>query len=164
MSNSESHHDELGRAIGRIASGVYVVTVRQGEQRHGLLATWIAQSSFSPPMVTVAVNKDRPMLHNLEAEGSPFTINVLAKHNMDVFKAFARPHVEDEVRFSGLEFADDSADGITFAGVASSLVCKSQRTIDVGDHVLVIAEVVGGRMFAADAEPMVHLRNNGFKY
>lgn len=163
--SSESHRDELGRALGRIASGVYVVTAKHDGNRHGLLATWIAQSSFSPPLVTVAVNKERPMLKLIDTEGSLFTINILAKTNMDVFKAFARPHVEDEVRFSGLSLHSDTEHGVIFADVASALSCKTVRSVEAGDHVLVVAEVTSGCMFAAEeVEPMIHLRNNGFKY
>lgn len=164
MSNNESHHEDLGKALGRIASGVYIVTVRRGEHRQGLLATWIAQCSFSPPLVTLAVNKERPVLEHLEKPGSLFAVNILTKQNMDIFKAFARPHVEDEVRFSELAIADDTENGVVFNDVASALICRTHSTIDGGDHTLVVAEVTAGKTFAAETEPMVHLRNNGFKY
>lgn len=158
-----SHDSEFARALGRIASGVFVVTTQSQSKRFGLLSTWIGQASFSPPMVTVAVNRERPILSVL-LPGSEFTINVLAKGNQDIFKAFARPQVEDEDRFKGLHILDDAPGGAIFNDVVSAIQCSVRTTLDAGDHVIVIAAVTGGRTVDIDAEPMVHLRSSGLRY
>ena len=46
---------ELAAAVGRIPSGLFVVTVRNGDRETGLLASWVQQCSFEPFQVSVAV-------------------------------------------------------------------------------------------------------------
>src|SRR6202020_1081672 len=104
-SSQESTKEKVGRAIGRIASGVYIVTLRGSGERDGMLTTWLVQSAFDPPMLSMAVNKERHLLANLQ-KGHGFTVNVLAKKNMDIFKSFAKPHTEGMDRFAGLAVND----------------------------------------------------------
>lgn len=161
---SESAHDgDLARALGRLASGVFVVTAVHEGARIGMLSTWIGQASFAPPLITLAVGKDRPLLAALSANAT-FTVNVLAKRNSEIFKAFARPHNNEASRFDGLSLLDESIDGIIFKDVVSALICRVQSHLTPGDHVLVLAEVAAGRPVDMDADPMVHLRSSGLKY
>ena len=158
-----SKNEDLGLALGRVASGVYVLTLCREQKRQGMLSTWITQASFTPPMLTVAVKQDRPLAQSLEA-GSLFTVNVLAKQNLAIFKAFARAHVDDEARFADLPLLDDAAEGAVFEGVIAAMVCKVHGNAPVGDHLIFMAEVLSGRPVNLDAEPMVHLRSSGFRY
>lgn len=155
--------EELGKALGRIASGVYVVTVDSESGPHGMLATFVAQVAFEPPIVTIAVAAQRPILNELE--GSVVTVNILSKDNMDLFRAFARPAkgAHDD-RFDGLNLIENDGGAVAFANVVSILNCEVRQLVPAGDHVVAFAEVVSGRMVKGEAEPMVHFRKNGFQY
>lgn len=156
--------EELGKALGRLASGVYVVTWHNGESPRGLLATWVAQAAFEPPMVTVSINKQRE-LAALIAPDQNITINVLAKQNMDIFKAFAKPSTgAEQDRFAGLDVNDKSDFGPVFNNSVSYLNCRVDKVMEAGDHLVALCEVVEGRPLNADAEPMTHLRKSGFQY
>jgi flavin reductase (DIM6/NTAB) family NADH-FMN oxidoreductase RutF len=155
--------DNLGKALGRVASGVYIVTMTEGSQKQGLLATWIAQAGFEPPQVTVAVNKQRPMVESLE-KGAKFTINILSKKNMDVFKAFAGPAKDGVDRFEGLELKAEGPAGPVFAQSHAHLDCEVSHVVKLTDHVIVVGTVFNGEVLDAEAEPMIHLRKNGFQY
>jgi len=98
--------EQLSRAIGRIASGVYIVTLVLDGQRDGMLTTFLSQTSFEPPMLIFAVKKERPILKEL-ADGRNLAVNVLSKNNMDVFKNFAKPHTEGLDRFENLAVDKD---------------------------------------------------------
>ena len=155
--------EELGRALGRIASGVYVVTVDSDTGPLGMLATFVAQVAFEPPVLTVAVAAQRPILNELE--GKMITINVLSKTNMDIFKAFARP-AKDPIddRFAGLSTIENEHGSVAFADVVSVLNCEVKQLIPAGDHVVALCEAVSGRGINIESEPMIHLRKNGFSY
>lgn len=162
-SSDLDHDGDLALALGRVASGVFVVTAAHDGARIGMLSTWICQASFAPPIVTVAVAAARPLLAALQPQ-STFTINVLSKGNSDIFKAFARPHLDESERFDGLDILDETADGIIFNNVVSALICRVQSRVAPGDHVLFMAEVIAGRQVVMDGEPMVHLRKSGLRY
>lgn len=157
-----AQREDIGRALGRIANGVFVVTTEKDGERHGMLASWVSQAAFEPPAVTVAFNKSRPMLEGLR--GQAIAINVLSAKNNDIFKAFARPNkaVHDD-RFEGLELAPNDGPPV-FANAVAILNCTVTELMDAGDHVIALAQVRSARMINADAEPMVHLRKNGFQY
>lgn len=70
----------LDKALGRLTGGLYIVTASQGEgdaRRSGaMVASWVAQASFRPPGLSVAVAKDRA-IEALMQVGDRFVINVL---------------------------------------------------------------------------------------
>ena len=155
--------DEVGKAIGRIASGVFVITLHGEEHKAGLMASWLSQAAFEPPCLMFAVKSDRPILSGLQA-GQKFTVNVLAKSNMDIFKNFAKPFTPGLDRFEGLEHEVDSEFGAVLSGSIAYMKCRSLSSTACGDHVIVAAEIVSGGVLNAELEPMVHLRRNGFQY
>ena len=154
--------ENIGRAIGRIASGVYIVTLTDAGQPEGMLTTWIGQTSFEPAMISVVVKKERALLSSLTV-GRPFTVNVLSKKNMDIFKNFAKPHSDGLNRFDGLNF-EDSLSGAIFSDCVAYMTCKVKTLVEAGDHHLVLSEITAGDVLNGDDEPMVHLRKNGFQY
>jgi flavin reductase (DIM6/NTAB) family NADH-FMN oxidoreductase RutF len=161
---SGASKESLGKALGRMASGVYVVTANDGNVKHGLLATWVSQAGFEPPQITVAVNKHRPIMQDLAQKGARFTVNILSKSNMDVFKAFAAPAKEGVDRFEGLKLKSDVDAGPVFADCIAYLDCEVSHSVELTDHTLVVGTVLSGNSLTPDAEPMVHLRKNGFQY
>ena len=152
----------IGKAIGRIASGVYVVTTERNGQRDGLLASWISQAAFDPPMVSVAVQKSRHLLELLGV-GQRFTVNVLSKGNAGMFKNFGKPFSPGMDRFEGLNVTNGKG-GPVLADCIAYLDCVTRTMVEAGDHVLVVGEIIAGDMLNPEAEPMVHLRKNGFQY
>ena len=158
----EKTKENTGKALGRIASGVFVVTLGDEQDRDGMLATWIGQCAFDPPAVTVCVKKERPILGKL-SKGSKFIINVLGKKNNPLFKNFAKPFSEDFDRFNGLSVEQCDAGPILKDSV-SYLACTVIGEADAGDHVVVVAQISCGSLLDSDQEPMVHLRNSGFQY
>jgi flavin reductase (DIM6/NTAB) family NADH-FMN oxidoreductase RutF len=155
--------EKLGGAIGRIASGVYVVTCERNGERHGILMSWVSQAAFEPPMISLAVKSGRPTLAAL-SRGSQFVLNILAKSNMDIFKNFAKPDLLDQARFEGLPLLSDCSAGPVFSGALAYLECRVSGLAEAGDHHLILAEVLGGDILNGGGEPMVHLRKSGFQY
>ncbi|MBS1991884.1 MAG: flavin reductase [Cyanobacteria bacterium SZAS LIN-2] len=152
---------KIGPALGRVASGVFIVTVGHGETKDGMMASWVSQAGFEPPSLVVAVNKSRPIMKALEV-GATFAVNVLSKRNMDIFKAFAKHH--NEIKFDGLELLDSVAEAPAFKEAVSYMVLKVKSVSDASDHVLVLGEIVDGALLHNEDEPMVHLRRDGFQY
>lgn len=160
---AKTDKDSIGGALGRIASGVYVVTCREKSERDGMLATWVNQTSFEPPMVAVAVKKERHILGMMQP-GHAFAVNVLAKNNREEYKNFVKPYTEGLDRFAGLNVRQDGDGAPVLSDCVAFLSCKVRDHLDAGDHVLVLGEVVEGGLLKGEEEPMVHLRRNGFQY
>jgi flavin reductase (DIM6/NTAB) family NADH-FMN oxidoreductase RutF len=50
---------DIAKALGKLSSGLYVVTAAHAEVKSAMIASWVAQASFEPLGFTVAVAKDR---------------------------------------------------------------------------------------------------------
>ena len=154
----------ISKALGRIASGVYVLTTETNGKPYGMLATWVMQASFDPPSIMVALNKERGFLNSL-GEGGTFTLNILSNRNTEVFKNFARPAKQpDDDRFAKLQLLENRDGGPIFANEVAYLNCRIRRFMDAGDHVIALAEVRNGDIVSTDSEAMVHFRKTGFQY
>lgn len=158
----ENTKEGIAKALGRIASGVFIVTLGNSEERDGMLATWIGQCAFEPPIITVGVKQERPILSKLNT-GSLFVVNVLGKKNNHIFKNFAKPYAPDVDRFADLSVSDKHA-GPVLNDALAYMSCTVIGQAPAGDHVLVLAQLMDGALLNGDQEPMVHLRSNGFQY
>ena len=153
--------EKIGPAIGRLASGVYIVTVDDAGKKDGMLATWVSQAGFEPPSLVVSINKQRDILKAMTI-GARLTVNVLSNRNMDIFKAFAKPNNPE--KFDGLELKENTMAGPVFAQAVSYIDLQVTSISEAGDHVLVLGEVVDGELLNGQDEPMTHLRKDCFKY
>ncbi|MDR3639439.1 MAG: flavin reductase family protein [Isosphaeraceae bacterium] len=154
----------LAQALGRIPSGLYILTVRSGEKATGLLASWVQQAGFEPPMITIAVQRDR-FVGDWIAESGRFTLNQIAIGGKGLIRHFSRGFSPDEPAFEGLEVLPDRAQGGPVLEAAMAyLDAELAGEIVSGDHRIILARVVGGDVLSAEAEPLKHVRSNGFHY
>ncbi len=130
--------DTFRAVLGRFASGVTVVTTRDGAERdHGLTVSAFSSLSLDPPLVLVCIDQCSS-LHPVLGEAAHFAVNILASGQ----EALSR-------RFSGI--VGNRFDGIGYTrgltGVAllddalAYVECRVARRHDEGDHTIFIGEV-----------------------
>ncbi|MEO0376913.1 MAG: flavin reductase, partial [Cyanobacteria bacterium P01_A01_bin.17] len=91
------------KAMGRLVGSMCVVTAKQGNVSSAMLASWVAQATFTPPGFTVAVAKDRAV-ENMMHTGGNFALNILAEgKHLGPMKHFLKPFGPGEDRFEGVE-------------------------------------------------------------
>lgn len=166
MTNSTINDNDkqaIGKAIGRIASGVFVATMNHNGHKDGILLSWVSQAAFEPPMVTVVIKNERSHVMDALSVGKAFTLNVLSKKNTDMFKNFAKPFTEGMDRFAGLEVVPNIAGGPILTKAVAFMNLTVRNVTEAGDHTVILAQVTNGGILNED-EPMVHLRKNGFQY
>ena len=149
----------MGKALGRVASGLFVVTAKCEDKEDAVLASWVNQCSFDPPAVTIALGVMRAARLLVEGSGA-FIVNVLPKDDMTLLKHFSRP---PEDIFKGVK-TRKGLEGIRILSDAVSyLECEVVQAIQSGDHVLYVGEIVGGKTLKG-GDPYTHVRDNGFNY
>jgi flavin reductase (DIM6/NTAB) family NADH-FMN oxidoreductase RutF len=150
-------------ALGRIPSGLFVLTARgpQGEET-GMLASWVQQCGFDPPLVSVAVNRDRYLLGWLTA-GAAFAVNVVPEGGKELVKHFARGFAPGEPAFTGISVERHAGSAPLVTDAHAVLDCRVRTRVEAGDHTLVIGRVVGGKVLH-DAKPTAHVRKSGLHY
>jgi flavin reductase (DIM6/NTAB) family NADH-FMN oxidoreductase RutF len=154
--------DALAAALGRIPSGLFVLTARNGDDETGMLASWVQQCSFDPPMVSVALNKLRDVVAWL-APGALLVLNIVPEGGKALIARFGKGFTRGEQVFSDLEIARERETPPILLASHAYLVCRVANRVDAGDHVLVIAHVIRGAVLH-EGTPTVHVRKNGLRY
>ncbi len=154
--------DGLLRALGRLPSGLFVVTAGTGADATGFLASWVQQAGFEPPSVTVAMKKGRPIV-DLVRSTAVFVVNVLGDSDKALLAHFARGFAPGEPAFTGVATAPSAVGVPHLTDAVAHLACRVRGEGDWSDHLIVFGEVVDGRRHRDDA-PMVHVRKTGANY
>jgi flavin reductase (DIM6/NTAB) family NADH-FMN oxidoreductase RutF len=151
------------QALGRIPSGLYVLTVRHGERATGMLASWVQQAGFEPPMITVAVARKR-YVADWVAAARRFTLNQLPQGSKALIRHFGRGFEADAEAFHGVALREEDQRGPILAAALAYLDADVVGEISSGDHRIFLARVAAGALFEPDAEPLLHVRANGSHY
>lgn len=154
--------DGVLAALGRVPSGLFILTVRSGSHETGMLASWVQQCSFDPPLVSAAFARDRWVLDWLR-EGAAFAVNVLSEGEKKLVAHFGKGFGAADAAFEGLEVRRDGFGAPALLAAHAFLDCRVAHRYDVGDHVLVIGKVVGGEVLH-HARPATHVRKSGKHY
>jgi flavin reductase (DIM6/NTAB) family NADH-FMN oxidoreductase RutF len=149
-------------ALGRVPSGLFVLTVRHGDLETGVLTSWVQQCSFEPPQLTVALKHGRDVSDWLEPDVA-FVLNVLDDTQTDMIAHFGRGFNPGEPAFEGLEVERSGNRPPVLTECLAYLECRVTGRCTAGDHDLIIGRVVGGRVLN-DGHPMVHIRRNASHY
>jgi flavin reductase (DIM6/NTAB) family NADH-FMN oxidoreductase RutF len=152
----------IAKTLGRLPSGLFVLTVHHQGQETGMLASWVMQAGFDPPMVSVAVRKGRYVAKWIDA-GAPFALNLLSEGDKATLRHFARGFEPGEPAFDGVEILRTSRGVPVLPATVGYLECKMASRVDSGDHCIFLAQVSNGSC-AEKLRPMVHIRNNGLRY
>jgi flavin reductase (DIM6/NTAB) family NADH-FMN oxidoreductase RutF len=154
----------VGRALGRIPSGVFILTTEHDGQPLAMMASWVQQVAFQPPSVSVAVAKERPAHAALSNPGRTFALSVVPEGDTSLMKKYARGIAAGASPFEGVQIARTSSGTIYLADALAYLDCRVARSFDFdGDHDLFVAEVLAGQMLK-EGPSFMHLRGNGFHY
>jgi flavin reductase (DIM6/NTAB) family NADH-FMN oxidoreductase RutF len=151
----------LKAALGRIPSGLYAVGAMHEGRRLGMLCSFIEQAGFEPPMITLALGKDRVMRGVLEG-GGLFAVNILGVEDKKLLAAFASGREEDP--FAAFTLVENGHGLPQLAEALAWLACRPHSSVDAGDHIVFVAEVMEGSLHREAGEPMIRVRKNGFSY
>lgn len=153
----------LDQALGRVPSGLFILTVRWRDQVTGMLTSWVQQAGFRPPMITVAVRRDRYVREWLEGSGR-FVLNQVPAGHKTLIRHFARGYAPGESAFDGLPLGPEVEGGVVLAEALAYLACEVSAKLDGPDHCVFLAQVMAGALLRGEAEPMIHVRRSGHHY
>lgn len=151
----------LAAALALIPSGCSIITSGTVQTGTGMLASWVQQAAFDPPLVTVSIKAGRPIQACIEAT-SRFVLNALSEDPGPMFKHFGAGFEPGAPAFEGLE-VKQSEWGVQLSLVAGTLSCEVQSRLTASDHVVYLARVCECSR-TEGAKPYVHIRKSGLSY
>ena len=145
------------RVMRRLATGVTVVTVRDGNLIHGMTANTFTSVSLTPTLVLISVMKDSTT-HEFISRAGTFAVNILSAAQRGLAERFAHQVPMPPDPFGDISFHELSTGAPIFNDCIAYADCKLVAAHDAGDHTLFIGEVLNiGFGHAKDAEPLLWL-------
>lgn len=144
-------------ALGRFASGVTVLTVRDDLDDHGITVTAFASVSLDPPLILASVSRDS-YLHEVFLRQDSFAVSVLASGQRTLAARFSetgRPSAR-------LLLADlphrrgEHTDSLIIEDGLAAMECRTVERVGAGDHTLLIARVLDVAYVSETGAPLLH--------
>jgi len=157
-----SSEPALAQALGRIPTGLYVVTTLRDGDPLGFVGSFLMQVGFVPPVVSLAIAKEREHLVAIRAHGR-FAVSVLDASSRGLMSAFFKRHEPGRSPFDQLQHHASPAGLPVLSEALAWLECRVTGEHATGDHVVVFGEVEHGELLRS-GDPSVHLRKNGLGY
>lgn len=147
----------LRAAFGSFATGVTIVTTRQGDGTpRGFTANSFTSVSLDPPLLLVCLAKSAASLSTFST--APFfAVNVLGEGQKALSGLFASPTPD---KFAQVEWVPGHAGVPVIAESLTHFACARHQVVDAGDHVILIGRIVGFQ--TAPGLPLGYFRGNYF--
>lgn len=145
--------DSFRAALGRFATGITIVTARDGTGRdHGMTVSAFSSVSLEPPLVLVCIGHDASM-HGLLMDVDQIGISVLANSQEPLSRRFADPESD---RFDGVGYARGESGVALLDDALVHLECSVAARHEAGDHTILVCAV--DRAGADDGRPLLYYR------
>lgn len=141
--------------------GVYVLTTKAGKDCFGSTITWVAQTSFKPSLVAVALKKDSGVYQGVR-KSRRFALHMLRKDQKPIAASFFRASKGDGNTINGYPYKLSDRDIPILDDVAAYLECQVDEITEKGDHHIVIGEVVEAGI--RDASSFLALSDTDWSY
>jgi flavin reductase (DIM6/NTAB) family NADH-FMN oxidoreductase RutF len=145
--------DIMGTAPATVA---VVTTIDASDRPRGLTVGAVTSVSSEPPSLLISLDHRSRSLADIRVS-QRFAVNYLRGDRMSVSRQFSSP-VED--RFSDIEWRLGRLGvPILFADSLSWLECRVSKTVESGDHVILIGDVEAGAAPPPQSRPLMYFRH-----
>jgi flavin reductase (DIM6/NTAB) family NADH-FMN oxidoreductase RutF len=149
--------EEYRSALRHFPSGVTVVTIRSGDEVHGLTVSAFASVSPDPPLILVAIDHRHRAYDMLEAAGAVFAVNILGQDQQALSNRFAW---QDEDRFGAGTWETAATGAPILADALAWLDCTIHSRHQAGTHTIYIGQVEASAVPREDELPLVYWNQN----
>lgn len=152
----------VAKALGRVPSGLFIVTAFDQGKRAAYLASFVQQVSFDPLLFCVACHPER-FPYQLIRHSKKFGLSILPDGDKVLLKTFAKGYGPDEDPL--LSMATHEVLGVpllkdALAGAVFEVVGETRP----GDHAVFFGKALDGAVFDETLKPWIHVRSNALNY
>lgn len=129
--------------LNKLPYGLYVLTSAAGEERGGMLVTWVMQASFDPPLVAVAM-QNTAHTYGVVKQSGTFALSLMADEQRKQAGAFGQEHAKVGDKLAKFANQPGPATGSpVLSDAIGFLECRVRSWLPGGDHDIALAEIVG---------------------
>ena len=143
--------------MARMTYGIYVLTTRHHDIINGMIASWVSQVSFEPPLFTVAIHPNR-YSHQLMLESGRFALNIVAREQKNLLARFKGPIAAE--KFDAIAWRNGTTGCPILLDSIGCFECRIIQRLSPGNHTIFIGEAVNA-VFHTDRAPLCTLDYQG---
>ncbi|MBI3756363.1 MAG: flavin reductase [Deltaproteobacteria bacterium] len=140
---------KLAEALSEITTGIYVLTVSEGQLRHGMSSSWVTQVSGDPPLIMAAVDK-RHFSHGILERQGVFALNVVGNQSKELEDYFFSAAARKPDNLASFAYALGETGAPLLKLAMTVLECRVVGSYPAGDHTLFVASVVRAEVRGQD--------------
>lgn len=145
------------RLMSRWATGVAVVTSREGSQDFGLTVNALLSVALEPPLLLISLMQDADTTPVVRRTGR-FAVSLLNGGQREVSERFARTSTPRE-KFADLAVHRSRSGLAWIDGTLAAFDCRVVTELPVADHLLFIGEVEAAEA-GDDGAPLLFFRSD----
>ena len=145
--------DSFRSVLGRFASGITVVTTRDGDRDVGMTVSAFCSVSLRPPLVQICVDHEAS-LHAALLQNQRYGVSILAEEQEALSRRFST--AESTRRFDGIGYRRGESGMVLLDDALAHLECRIVAVHEAGDHTLFVGEVESAT--ARGAQPLLYYR------
>jgi flavin reductase (DIM6/NTAB) family NADH-FMN oxidoreductase RutF len=126
-------------AFGQMTYGIYVMTTKQADTVNGMIASWVTQVSYDPPLILAAVHPNR-YSHDMIVHTKAFGLHIIDQSQKDLLKRFKGPVPEE--KFAGMGWKPGKTGVPILADCLAWFELELQEQHQPGNHTLFVGKVV----------------------
>jgi len=144
-------------AFFKISYGLYVVSSGSGKKINGYISNAVFQVTAEPPQFGVCCSKNN-FTTELINESKVMSISVLKKEaDSKLIGLFGYKSGRDVDKFADVKYTTGSTGvPILLEDTIAWFECRLTQTIDLGTHILFIAEIIGNDLIDSSEEPLTY--------
>jgi flavin reductase (DIM6/NTAB) family NADH-FMN oxidoreductase RutF len=140
----------LAAFLASLTTGIYVLTVADGDNHHGMSSSWVTQVSGEPPLLMAAVDVQHFSSQIVSRIGT-FGLNIVGHRSKHLEDYFLSPASRRQDNLRDVRHEASPALGVPWLTEAmASIEARVVNSVIAGDHRLLIAEPVGVRVNHGD--------------
>lgn len=149
---------EWQEVLGKMTYGIYVLTTSLKEEINGMIASWVSQVSYEPPLIMVAIHPNR-YSHHMVKESGHFVLHLVGRSRSELLGRFKGP--DPSAKFASIEWKRGKTGCPILEDCLAYLECDVQTTITPGNHTLFLGEVKEAQVLSDQEVPFTSLDYRG---
>jgi len=141
---------DQAQALAALTTGIYVLTVADGADHHGMSSSWVSQVSGVPPLFSAAVDNAH-ISRELNVRTGVFGMNIVGGRGKELEDYFYSARARRADNLAGLDYELSPVLKVPWLRRAMiSIEARVSASCVAGDHTIFIAEPVGVRIGTGD--------------
>ena len=140
----------LIKILGKMTYGIYILTTAYKEEVNGMVASWVSQVSYNPPLVMVAIHPNR-YSHHLITQSGYFALHLLDQNQTHLIEHFKGP--DPVKKFAATPWLRGKTGSPVLKSCLGYMECEVKDSYSPGNHTLFIGEITDAQAFS-EGQPL----------